>query len=560
MFISIEQIDNLELLNKTINNRLKGVDGKNFQIQCEAKGGRPPPFLTIKVRNQDVAQGNQSVVHTIKTIPRYFDNATVECVAKNSDLNKSLLTEAYIYLSLKPLAPVFDRDSVILKETESLKISCTSTGSRPAALFNWFMEDKNITFYSTQTFAYEVTTDTWTITSVLTYTVVRQNNGQLITCVASNEADHIGISDSQWIQVQFSPKIYVSNMTFNQLEKLRVISCNASGNPSNYTYYQWKHTSVNGKLIREMKGKRNGKLELPLSDTDNSYQDNGIYVCKAGNGIQDKDGIIEQTGYGFVTINAQPVFMPNIKDVNKSTMHGEIGRAVELTVKVYSIPMYKSVTWFRGINKELQIIPSQKYSLSETSAIVKGLFYDKEIDLDGFILTLKVNNLTTDDFTTYIIQLDNNIISPAEYAVTLKLSGNSGNHQDSSIPAVVGSIFGSLALIIVGSVIIIALRKTGCNLKKKPDSKPKAESDIHFYQNQQFATRENREPKYEGLNLKPDCQDQHTTYDSLNSHQSAVMHNGINNESKMGGGKSKFNIDESHGQYVNQGGDYLNVM
>ncbi|VDI68770.1 cell adhesion molecule 3 [Mytilus galloprovincialis] len=424
---------------------------------------------------------------------------------------------------VKPLAPVFDRDPVILKETESLKISCTSTGSRPAALFNWFIGNKNITFYSTQTFAYEVTTDTWTITSVLTYTVVRQNNGQSITCIASNEADPIGISDSQWIQVQYAPKIYVNNMTFNQLENLRVISCIASGNPSIYTYYQWKHTSANGKLIREMKGNRNGELELPLSDSYDSYQDNGIYVCKAGNGIQDKNGTIEQTGYGFVTINAQPVFMSSIKGVNKSTMHGEIGRAVELTAKVYSIPKYDSVTWYRGINKELQIIHSQKYSLSETAVIVKGYFYDTEVDLDGFILTLKVNNLTTDDFTTYTVQLENNVGSPAEYVVTLEHLGR-------------------------------------CKLEKKPDSKTKTESDIHFYQNQEFATRENREPKYEDLNLRADCQDQHTTYDSLKNDKSAVMQNGINSVTKMGGAKSKLNIDESHGEYVNQGGYYLNVL
>ncbi|XP_071123167.1 kin of IRRE-like protein 3 [Mytilus edulis] len=512
-------MDNLELLNKTTNNRLKGVDGKDFHIQCEAKGDRPPPFLTIKVRNKEVAQ-------------------------------------------VKPLAPVFDRDPVILKETESLKISCTSTGSRPAALFNWFIGNKNITFYSTQTFAYEVTTDTWTITSVLTYTVVRQNNGQSITCIASNEADPIGISDSQWIQVQYAPKIYVNNMTFNQLENLRVISCIASGNPSIYTYYQWKHTSANGKLIREMKGNRNGELELPLSDSDDSYQDNGIYVCKAGNGIQDKNGTIEQTGYGFVTINAQPVFMSSIKGVNKSTMHGEIGRAVELTAKVYSIPKYDSVTWYRGINKELQIIHSQKYSLSETAVIVKGYFYDTEVDLDGFILTLKVNNLTTDDFTTYTVQLENNVGSPAEYVVTLEHLGTSdlNINQDSSIPAVVGSSIGGIALVIVGAVIIIAIRKRGCKLEKKPDSKTKTESDIHFYQNQEFATRENREPKYEDLNLRADCQDQHTTYDSLKNDKSAVMQNGINSVTKMGGAKSKLNIDESHGEYVNQGGYYLNVL
>ncbi|XP_071142238.1 cell adhesion molecule 3-like [Mytilus edulis] len=375
----MEPVDNLELLNKTIYNRLNGVEGQDFHIQCEANGDQQTLLLTFKVRNKEVAQ-------------------------------------------VKPLAPVFDRDPGILKDTEQLEISCTSTGNRPTALLDWFMADKNITSYSTQKITYESITDMYTTKSILRYTVVRHNNGQWITCRASNEADPIGISAIQPIEVQFAPNIFVNNVTFNQLENFRVISCNASGNPTKYTYYQWNHTSSNGKLIREMKGNRKGKLELPSSYTDDSYQDNGIYVCKAGNGIQDKDGIIEQTGYGFVTINAQPVFMPNIKDVNKSTMHGEIGRTVELTVKVYSIPKYKSVTWFRGINKELQIIPSQKYSLSETAAIVKGFFYDTEIDLDGFILTLKVNNLTTDDFTTYIIQLDNNVGSPAEYAVTLQLS------------------------------------------------------------------------------------------------------------------------------------------
>lgn len=116
--------------------------------------------------------------------------------------------------------------------------------------------------------------------------------------------------------------------------------------------------------------------------------------------------------------------MSSIKGVNKSTMHGEIGRAVELTAKVYSIPKYDSVTWYRGINKELQIIHSQKYSLSETAVIVKGYFYDTEVDLDGFILTLKVNNLTTDDFTTYTVQLENNVGSPAEYVVTLEHLGS----------------------------------------------------------------------------------------------------------------------------------------
>lgn len=55
----------------------------------------------------------------------------------------------------------------ILFLIEPLNISCTSIGSRPVTVFDWFMEDKNITSYSTQKFEYEVTKDTWTIASVL---------------------------------------------------------------------------------------------------------------------------------------------------------------------------------------------------------------------------------------------------------------------------------------------------------------------------------------------------------------------------------------------------------
>lgn len=97
----MEPVDNLELLNKTIYNRLNGVEGQDFHIQCEANGDQQTLLLTIKVRNKEVAQGNQSVVHTIKKITRDFDNSTVQCAANNSYLSTYLSTKAYIYLSRK---------------------------------------------------------------------------------------------------------------------------------------------------------------------------------------------------------------------------------------------------------------------------------------------------------------------------------------------------------------------------------------------------------------------------------------------------------------------------
>ncbi|CAC5373248.1 unnamed protein product [Mytilus coruscus] len=253
--------------------------------------------------------------------------------------------------------------------------------------------------------------------------------------------------------IEIALEIHVNNMTFNQEETLRAVTCIATGYPSDYTYYPWKHMSLNGKLIREIPGNDRGILMLPVTRTEKSYQDNGIYVCKADNGD------IEQSGYGFVTIHAKPIFMPDIEGVNKSIVHGAVGRTVEIQVKVFSVPKYKLVNWYRGINRDLKISPSPKYSLIESSGIVKGEFHNTAVDLDGFILTLKINNLTIDDFNTYTVQIENNFGSPAEYTLNLELSA-SGSCQDINIALIiVGSSIGGIPLVTVGVIIVIASRK-----------------------------------------------------------------------------------------------------
>lgn len=125
--------------------------------------------------------------------------------------------------------------------------------------------------------------------------------------------------------------------------------------------------------------------------------------------------------------SAKPVFMPDNEGANKSVVHGAFGGMVEIPVKVFSIPKYGSVNWYRGINRDFRIIPSAKYSLSESSGIVEGEFHNTAVDLDGYILTLQINNLTIDDFNTYTIQIDNSFGSPAEYTINLELSGKFKN-------------------------------------------------------------------------------------------------------------------------------------
>ena len=100
-----------------------------------------------------------------------------------------------------------------------------------------------------------------------------------------------------------APTISVTDATFGENAVTRTVACVPVGNPGTYIFYKWQHKSKNGVLIRELDGKTNGELTLLSIPVEDRYQDSGEYVCTAGNGIVGSDGIIKQTGSGYVIIN-----------------------------------------------------------------------------------------------------------------------------------------------------------------------------------------------------------------------------------------------------------------
>ena len=70
-------------------------------------------------------------------------------------------------------------------------MSCTSYGSRPAGTFIWLLGNTNVTYYSTHPAPiYNISTDTYTVTSTLTYRVNKTFDGQNVTCVVKNVATY----------------------------------------------------------------------------------------------------------------------------------------------------------------------------------------------------------------------------------------------------------------------------------------------------------------------------------------------------------------------------------
>ena len=113
-------------------------------------------------------------------------------------------------------------------------------------------------------------------------------------------------------------------------------------------------------------------------------------------------------------LSAQPTFTND----NSLTQYGEFGGNVDINVYVYSIPKYKTKTWYIG-NKPVS--PSTKYSMSDPPAIVNDTFHGKDVQLDGYSVMLTIKNLKESDFNvSYRLQLSYGASQTVQYTVLLE--------------------------------------------------------------------------------------------------------------------------------------------
>ncbi|XP_071176505.1 uncharacterized protein [Mytilus edulis] len=407
--------------------KLEGTEGTDLLIRCIAEGGKPPPVVTILDWTRPTSI--QEVSYTIPSITRDYHQKSIACQASSAALGQPLTTTLQIYLNLKPLTPIFNRSVVSTEEPVPLRVSCTSYGSRPAAAFTWTIGGNDVTTSSTTSPPVKESNDTYTVTSALVYSVNRSHTSQTIVCRASNTLGTV--SASKTLNVKYAPDITVNSPTYTQNEADRTVTCNASGNPDSYTYHKWQHKSKYGE-IQEFVGSKT--LKLPDVPVSLRYQDNGEYVCTVSNGIKGKNKKEEQTGSGNVIVNALPVVTTD--NIDRGIQFGEIYQDVELYVNVYSVPKLTSFEWV--LNEEpMKILNSDRYEKSSSPTIVKDTINGKEVQLDGYNITLTVHDLKLKDFVTYNVTLTNKFGS-VRYAIKLEsasLPETPGNFSKQSASA-----------------------------------------------------------------------------------------------------------------------------
>jgi hypothetical protein len=89
---------------------------------------------------------------------------------------------------VKPLQPTINVNDVRIEETKPLVVKCTTTGSRPKATLQWTIGQKDVASNATERSSHNATSDTYTVISVLTYSVGKSDNGHILTCKAVNMA------------------------------------------------------------------------------------------------------------------------------------------------------------------------------------------------------------------------------------------------------------------------------------------------------------------------------------------------------------------------------------
>ncbi|XP_052063074.1 nephrin-like [Mytilus californianus] len=382
--------------NVTPDNKIPGIEGQDMTIKCTAVGGQPAPDIKLVILGSTYI-GKQSAQHTFKPVGAN-DGSDVTCRAGYEDIRyHPLNTTAYIYLKLKPVITPFSIETLSTEESKSFDVSCQSNGSRPAASVYWVLGQQriNVTINSTTKSNHELLTNKYTVTSNIIYRVDRRYNGQKLICGAVNVAGYM--ETSLTLNVNYAPVVIVQNKTFSQTQSIRQIQSSLDSNPLVNTCI-WHHRSKYGEHIRTL-SENNQILTLPHASENKRYQDTGEYACTTENGIMGINGQFKQTGSGYIFSNAAPVITADNKD--NSTQYGMFGKSTKVYVNVYSFPKFSRISWYIG-NTQLK---SNKYAITEESAIVKDVFHGEDVHLDGYRVTLTISDLQDADFTNYTLRL-----------------------------------------------------------------------------------------------------------------------------------------------------------
>lgn len=97
-------------------------------------------------------------------------------------------------------------------------------------------------------------------------------------------------------------------VTYKRVKQTIQLQCKPRGEPDNYTFDEWEHRSEFNELIRRIKGTPQGILAIKQSKSRH-HEDDGVYVCRAANGIPNSNDTIYQEGRVVIESSGYYMFL-----------------------------------------------------------------------------------------------------------------------------------------------------------------------------------------------------------------------------------------------------------
>ncbi|XP_075872769.1 cell adhesion molecule 1-like isoform X4 [Nelusetta ayraudi] len=186
--------------------------------------------------------------------------------------------EAYadITVLIPPGSPIIEARDEVLREGNETEMTCTAMSSKPAATIRWMKGDKELPGKPRVELSYD---KMYTVTSRLTFTVSREDDGVPVVCIV----DHPAVKDFQaqkYLEVQYKPEVKIA-VEFPQGltregENLE-LTCRAKGKPQpqQVTWIKVDDTVPSHAVITG--------ADLYIENLNKSY--NGTYRCMAANSV-----------------------------------------------------------------------------------------------------------------------------------------------------------------------------------------------------------------------------------------------------------------------------------
>uniref|UniRef100_A0A8C4T713 Cell adhesion molecule 1b n=1 Tax=Erpetoichthys calabaricus TaxID=27687 RepID=A0A8C4T713_ERPCA len=189
--------------------------------------------------------------------------------------------EAYaeITVLVPPGNPMIESREDIINEGNETEITCSVTGSKPAAKIRWLKGVQHLETSSRNSSIKEDDEKMYTVTSKVTLTVTKDDDGVPVICMV----DHPAVKDFQtqkYLEVQYKPKVMIikSSPKEDPREGERLeLSCTVESKPK-AQFVRWIKVDDELPLQTSLKGS-----ELSIENLNKSY--NGTYRCMAANSI-----------------------------------------------------------------------------------------------------------------------------------------------------------------------------------------------------------------------------------------------------------------------------------